>query len=45
MLIELLVFGAVVALIAVVGVWLGMLVARWIDRRSDDDDEEHGVDD
>ena len=44
MLVELLVFGAVVAVIAVVGVWLGMLVARWIDRRSDDD-EEHGVDD
>lgn len=44
MLAELLVFGAAVAMIAVVGGWLGMLVARWIDRRSDDD-EEPRVDD
>jgi hypothetical protein len=44
MLVELLVFAAVVAVVAVLGGWLGMLVARWIDRRSDAD-EEPRVDD
>lgn len=36
---ELLIFGAVVAAVAVVGIGAGMLVARWLDRRVGTDDE------
>jgi hypothetical protein len=39
-----LVFIGVVVLIAVVGVWLGMLVAPRIDRLTDPHDEAHGDD-
>ena len=35
---ELLVFAGLVAVVAVVGVGAGMLVARWLDRRVGDDD-------
>jgi hypothetical protein len=44
MLAEVVVFFVLVAVVGVVGVGLGMLVARWIGRRSDDD-EEPRVDD
>jgi hypothetical protein len=36
---ELLVFVAIVAAVAVVGLGAGMLVARWLDRRVSADDE------
>ena len=44
MVLEIVVFFLIVAVAAVAGVGLGMLVARWIGRRSDDD-EEPRVDD
>ena len=36
---ELLVFVAIVAAVAVIGIGAGMLVARWLDRRVGADDE------
>lgn len=38
------IFLVVVGVLAAAGVWLGMLVARWLDGRAARDDEEPGGD-
>ena len=44
-LIAVVVFVVVVAVVAGVGIWLGMLLAPRIDRLTEPPDEEHGGDD
>jgi len=39
------VFLAGVAVVAAIGIWLGMLLAPRITRLTEPNDEEHGVDD
>ena len=45
MLLQAVVLLLVVAVVAVIGVRIGMLVAPWFDRLGDDPDEESRVDD
>jgi hypothetical protein len=42
---DLLVFGALVAVVAAAGIWLGMLIAPRLGRLADPPDEDEGGDD